>query len=237
MWLDLRAIINVEGKEDRMQMIWTPLAKNLGGLPAQVIFLEEHKIDAIGWRWAPGSLLQVGKELLNTGSRGFGWAESQLGMLTERGLRVRYPGYRITLEQYDDDRPRNPWPGLSRISESYDQFRDAQTGQWYCIVDKKHALMVQSWTNDKQEEEYNKLHLFPLHDLADTNHSLILMSSSTIDAIFASPNSGTFKRSLLKMVLCTSGLSDISWSLPSVHPTDTSQTQSKSLRSACVKTN
>ena len=193
MRLDLRAIINVERKEDRMQMIWTLLAKKLGGLPAQVIFLEEHKIDAIGWRWAPGSLLQVEKGLLNPGSRIFRWAESQLGMPTERGLRVRYPGYRITLEQYDDDRPRNPWPGLSHISKSYAQFRDAQTGQWYCIVDKKHALMVQSCTNDKQEEEYNKLNLFPLHDLADTNHSLILMCSSTIDGIFASPNSGTFK--------------------------------------------
>ncbi|KIN08693.1 hypothetical protein OIDMADRAFT_175455 [Oidiodendron maius Zn] len=192
MRLDLRAIINVERKEDRMQMMWTLLAKKIGGLPAQVIFMEEHKIDAIGWRWAPSSLIQVEKGLLNPGSRGFRWAESQLGMPTERGFRVRYPGYCITLEQYDDDRPRNPWPGLSRISESYAQFRDAQTGQWYCIVDKKHALMVQSWTNE-QEEEYNKLHLFPLHDLADTNHSLILMSSSTIDAMFVSPNSGTFK--------------------------------------------
>ena len=161
-----------------------------------MIFLQEQNIDTVGWRWAPRSLLKAEAEPMHTGSRELRWAQTPLGLPTERGLRVQYPGYRINIERYDDVRPRNPWPGFPRISEAYAQFRDAQTGQWYYIADKQYAFMAQSWTDDKQRADYNNLNLFPLHDLADTDYSLIILNTSSKDAIFALPNSGTFKEPL-----------------------------------------
>jgi hypothetical protein len=192
MSLDLAAIVNVEPKEDRMQMVWQLLANCMGGLPAQIIFFEEHKINAAGWRWAPRSLLQVEKGIFPPETRVIRWVETQLGKPTPRGLRVSYSGYRITIQQYDDRRPRNPWPGFPRISEAYMHFKDVQTGQWYYVGDKIYTLMTQNWTDDEQGREYNKRGLFPLHDLADTGDSLIICNSTSIDAIFTSPNTSSF---------------------------------------------
>jgi hypothetical protein len=196
MRLDLGKIVNVEHKEDRMPMVWSLLAKKMGGLPAPLIFLDRQRIEAVGWRWANRSLLQVDGVQMRTGTGAAGIMETQLGMPTERGLRVTYPGYRISIERYADDKPTNPWPGLPRISEAHAQFRDAQTGKWYYIADKKYASIARSWTDDTRRAEYNKLELFPLHDLANTGHALILMDSSNADGILALPNSGTFKEDL-----------------------------------------
>jgi hypothetical protein len=71
-------------------------------------------------------------------------------------------------------------------------FKDVQTGQWYYVGDKIYTLMTQNWTDDEQGREYNKRGLFPLHDLADTGDSLIICNSTSIDAIFTSPNTSSF---------------------------------------------
>ena len=52
MSLDLRAILAVNPKDDRMQKVWELIANKRGGLPARIIFFEEPKIPVKGWRWA-----------------------------------------------------------------------------------------------------------------------------------------------------------------------------------------
>jgi hypothetical protein len=71
-------------------------------------------------------------------------------------------------------------------------FRDAETGEWHMITDKKYAYLSSKWTTDEERIEYNKLELFPLHDVGDSDRALIVMREKTErtnihDAIFALP--------------------------------------------------
>ncbi len=59
MSLDLGVILDAEPKEDRMQKAWDLLAPKKDGTAALVIFSDEQKIDAPGWRCAPKSPLSV----------------------------------------------------------------------------------------------------------------------------------------------------------------------------------
>jgi hypothetical protein len=53
---DLPTILSVETKEDRVQKVWELQAVKNGGLPASIIFFEEARLTAPGWRSAPMSL-------------------------------------------------------------------------------------------------------------------------------------------------------------------------------------
>jgi hypothetical protein len=188
MSLDLKAILEVVPKEQRMQKVWGLLAEKRGGIPAQILFFEEQRINSTGWRWAPRSLLSVEKSIQKGNVRIVKW-EGQLGVPTVFGLKVRLPGFRISITKYEDGKPRHPWPGLTRLPESYMHFRDGETGEWYIILDTKYAYLSSTWTTEEARVEYNKLEKFPLHDLADSNKSLIVMRTMTNlrEAIFALP--------------------------------------------------
>ena len=192
MSLDLPAILAAEPKEGRMQMVWRLLADKMGGIPALVIFFEERRIQAKGWRWAPKSLLSVEKTFNQPNVRIVRWAVGQMGVPTSLGLRVRFPGFKISVTKYNDGKPRHPWPGLRRIPESYMHFRDSETGEWYMVSDKKYAYLSSKWRTEEERQEYNKLELFPLHDIADSDEALIVMrlkgrAAALQDALFAFP--------------------------------------------------
>ena len=194
MELDLDAIVNVQPEENRMQKVWELISS--GGIPAQVIFFEEKRIDSPGWRWAPSSFLTMQEGLFRLETRLTRWRDSQLGYLTRLkpdktplGLRVTYPGYRISLRQYQDGRPRNPWPEMERISESHLIFRDEETGRWYQISDKKYGLEKYLTTTDsigtglaatdltrtEQQDENDQPKEFPLHDFAYGDGAVIIL--------------------------------------------------------------
>ncbi|KAG0651411.1 hypothetical protein D0Z07_1659 [Hyphodiscus hymeniophilus] len=198
MSLDLSAILAVEPKEERMQKVWELLAAEKGGIPALVIFFEEQRIDARGWRWAPQSLLSVTKSIYQANVRIVRWGEGQLGIPTSLGLKVRFPGFRISVLKYEDGKPRNPWPGLKRIPEAYMHFRDKDTGEWYMVSDKRQAYLNSKWTTDEERLEYNKLELFLLHDIADSDKAMIVMRGEgkllgVNDALYAFPVSDGMK--------------------------------------------
>lgn len=178
MSLDLASILAVEHKEDRMRKVWELLAKKMGGIPAQVIFLEDKRINAKGWKWAPRSFLSMGKSIHPPNIRINRWGSALSGIPTGFGLKVRFPGFSILVSQYDDGKPRNPWPGLKRIPESSVQVCDQKTGQWYTIADKKYAYISSQWKSDDEQREYNKLELFPLHDIIDSGKALVVMNSA-----------------------------------------------------------
>jgi hypothetical protein len=79
------------------------------------------------------------------------------------------------MKQYRDLKPRHPLPGIGPIREDRMLFRDAETGQWYWVADKRYAFLLKIWTTPEEMEEYNKLKLFPLHDLARTDRSVIIL--------------------------------------------------------------
>jgi hypothetical protein len=194
MSLDLPTILAVEPKENRMQKVWELLATKKGGIPALVIFFQDKRLDSKGWRWAPQSLLTVEKSFHQASTRIVRWSEGQLGIPTSLGLKVRFPGFKISISKYTDGKPRHPWPGLKRIPESYMHFRDTETGEWYTISDKKFTYLSSTWKTEEEREEYNKLGLFPLHDVADSDKALVVMTgkvgetlTSLCEAIFGFP--------------------------------------------------
>ncbi|KAK5730091.1 hypothetical protein LTR15_000025 [Elasticomyces elasticus] len=144
-------------RDQRMQVVWKLLAEKFGCLPAQIIFFEEARLKAEGFRWAPQSLLDVQQVYLDPALRRLRWNDQNPGTPTENGLKVRYPGYRLYLQQYDDGKPRHPWPGRKRVPENQMVFRDAQTQEWYIITTKQRVRTI-------RDEPGIVLTEFPLHD-------------------------------------------------------------------------
>lgn len=102
---------SVDGKLHvaRMQKMWELLAQSRGGLPVDIIFLQEPRLPTPGWRWAPYSLLDRYHGLgYPAGARRVRWASSQLVSPTERGLRVQLPGLLLKAVTYDDNIPQQP---------------------------------------------------------------------------------------------------------------------------------
>jgi hypothetical protein len=188
MSLDLHKILQVEPKENRMQKVWELVSMKKGGIPSEIIFFEEERIQTPGWGWAPKSLLPAKRVLQKAVTRPLRWKSEQMGKIDPRGLRVQYPGYRIIKrEGYGDGRPSNPWPGMPRLSEDWLQFRDVKTQRWQRIADNKLAVLSMDWTTEEQRLEYNALGLFPLHDLADTRKSVLITKprETANEAVFA----------------------------------------------------
>lgn len=189
MSLKISDILATKPKDARMQKVWELIQARDGGIPSQIIFFEEERIKAPGWKWAPQSLLQLQMGihgLINT--RLLRWA-STLAKITPYGLRVKYPGYKLsTVSTYGDSRPKNPWLGFERIPESYIHFRDRDTGDWFRIIDKVHAFVNDNFTSDDERWAFNDLKLFPLHRLADSQKAVLVISEDRTvkEAVLAS---------------------------------------------------
>ncbi|KAK6433211.1 hypothetical protein LTR95_010612 [Oleoguttula sp. CCFEE 5521] len=122
----------------RMEVVWKLLAKKFKGLPAQVIFFEEARLEAEGLRWAPRTLLDVQDTFHARGSRKLRWDDQKLATLTAQGLKVKYPGYRLKLQRHDDQ-PHNPWHGILRLPKDCIMFRDVATAKWFSVWTKQSA--------------------------------------------------------------------------------------------------
>lgn len=170
MSLPIREIVK-PSHNPRMQRVWSLLASKMGGIPSDIIFFEDERLDIPGWRWAPASLLTMSSQLYGPESRLVRWKDTQLGISTSRGLNVRYPGFRLHARQFEDNRPRNPWPNdHRRLPEMAVIFRDESSKRWYQAGVKEYA----SFTT-KEREVYNALKLFTLHDMVMEGNCWILM--------------------------------------------------------------
>lgn len=177
--LDLNAILQVEETQEvRMEKVWELFGAKNGGIPSQVLFLEEPRLAARGWRWAPKSLLNSQHSSSTLSAKLMRWVDHQLGQPTELGLRVKYPGYRISCRQdYGDGKSPHPWPGMPRIPEDWLQFHDKKTGKWYRVVEKKFAALSRT-LSDEERQRYHEQGLFPLHDIAQTGRSVLILSTA-----------------------------------------------------------
>lgn len=172
-----------------MEKVWELILAKHGGIPSQIIFFEEQKLSQPGWRWAPKTLLnsQSGLHLPNT--RIMRWYDPNLAVREHpHGLRVKYPGVRISLKpDYADGRPRNPWIGAPRLPEDWIQYRSLDDGRWYRIFNQTLAALTNSWKTDEERREYHKKGLYPLHDIANTNRSVLVLNNTyrVREALFA----------------------------------------------------
>jgi hypothetical protein len=160
---DGQHLLQLKLRDARMKVVWKLLAEKFKSLPAQIIFFEERRIDAKGFRWAPRSFLQAENVYLSPKLRKVRWDDTQPGVVTERGLQVSYPGFRLHLAQYNDGKPRHPWRGRKRLPEDGIPFRDSSSGEWYTISTKEHAIELRHGTATQNSTE------FPLHDFLHQN--------------------------------------------------------------------
>lgn len=168
---DGQHLLQLKLRDVRMKVVWKLLAEKFKSLPAQIIFFEEPRIDVQGFRWAPRSFLQADNVYLSPTLRKVRWDDTQPGVITNRGLQVSYPGFRLHLVQYNDGKPRHPWRGRSRIPDDGIPFRDASSGEWYNISTKEHAIELRLGTATQNSTE------FPLHDFLHQNSSPLDSSS------------------------------------------------------------
>ena len=86
--------------------------------------------------------------------------DTQIGIPTGQGLKVSFPGFRITPRNFEDGRPRNPWPNLQVLEEEVRiVFRDLHTMEGYEVAIKG------------LEREKN---VHPLHDMVMKGTLLVL---------------------------------------------------------------
>ena len=162
---DSQHLLQLKLRDERMKVVWKLLAEKFQSLPAQIIFFEERRIDAKGFRWAPRSFLQAENAYLSPTLRKVRWDDTQPGVVTERGLQVSYPGFQLHLAQYYDGKPRHPWRGRKRIPEDSIPFRDSSSGEWYTISTKEHAIELRHGTATQNSTG------FPLHDFLHQNNN------------------------------------------------------------------
>jgi hypothetical protein len=169
---------SVDGKLHvaRMQKMWELLAQSRGGLPVDIIFLQEPRLPTPGWRWAPYSLLDRYHGLgYPAGARRVRWASSQLVSPTERGLRVQLPGLLLKAVTYDDNIPQQPWKGVLRIPLHSIIVRVSKL-EWYRIIEKP-SPPRQGASFDKATTD------MPLEDLARVGiHAIIMAKEIPADA-------------------------------------------------------
>ncbi|KAF4631256.1 hypothetical protein G7Y89_g6870 [Cudoniella acicularis] len=175
--LDLDAILAVpETQEARMQKVWELVAAKHSGIPAQILFFEEERLSTPGFGWAPKSLLNAEHTIFALSTRIIRWGDPKRGQVTPHGLRVSYPGYRIRLiTSYGDNKPRNPWPGMPTLPERGLPFRDAETGKWRRIADKRYTRNNRGWRSDAERGAYAEKGLFLLHNVVETGRGVVVL--------------------------------------------------------------
>jgi hypothetical protein len=151
-------------EKDRMMILWKLIANKYGGIPSSIIFFEDKRIDTPGSRWAPASLLTARRQLHGFDTRALRWSDTNLGKPSSNGLKVRFPGYRLSLGKVNDGKPRHPWKGVTRIEEKVIFCREIDTMQWYFFAEKEASLTPDS-VIDGGQDAHNSSTKFPLNDL------------------------------------------------------------------------
>ncbi|KUJ23592.1 uncharacterized protein LY89DRAFT_680318 [Mollisia scopiformis] len=193
MSLKLEDIVELETQELRMAKVWDIIMTKNGGIPSQIIFFEEEKLSQPGWRWAPKTLLNTQRGMRPLKTRVIRWNDTNIAIREHPyGLRVKYPGVQIFVKSdYGDGKPRNPWIGAPRLGEDWILYHSLDDGRWYKIADTKLMVLSSSWKTDEERREHNKRELFPLHEVANTGRSVLVLNNlpGMKEALFAEKTS------------------------------------------------
>ncbi|MCJ1289463.1 hypothetical protein MMC34_000995 [Xylographa carneopallida] len=164
-----------EDPEARMSQVWRLIALKYHGVPQRVLLLSLPRLQKKGFRWAPRTLLKEAHGGLlkhSTGvKRSYMWQDPNLGTITESGLLVKWPGFKLDAKDYHDLPVRNPWKGLPRLRESRILFR-SDDGTRYQFGSKEHT------TGDPAYKHAEGA--FPLLDIIQRGNCYLILADGSL---------------------------------------------------------
>ena len=116
----------------RMQRLWSMMPSALGGIPENIIFRNEPKLNAQGFRWASATFLTQ-KSRATSALRTQRGAE-HVGKLTPLGLLVRLPGFYISVPSIRKGLPENPW-GIFNSTPKNTYLCRTSNAKWFRILE------------------------------------------------------------------------------------------------------
>lgn len=161
-------------RQMRMQSIWKQIATKCGGIPARIIFYVEEPLtlDTLsGWRWAPKSFLATEFESgMDYNTALIRWTNSnssqplepwdcKLGSWEEnKGLKISYPGMRITLTPWANGESKWPWGLYCRhLAENQLFCRESASKKWFTISHYFRSVMTTEWTWEEWSKRDKRL--------------------------------------------------------------------------------
>ena len=174
MGLDITKVLALKGAELRMCEIWKMLSEQFGGIPASIIFYEDHYLPFQGWRWAPRSFFPSPKSQFDLNERKRRWTVlatgSQLGLPTPLGLKVRFPGFKLNFHMKGDD---SPFKQIYRPTETSVMFQDEE-GTWYTIT-QSNSPMATAPDFYEQIKEARERDGWPLSDAIQGGNCAVVL--------------------------------------------------------------
>ena len=140
--------------EKRMELLWRTMPSATRGIPNDIVFNALSRLDSTGFRWAPASVQQpvaLPPQLVITKDS----HRSAQGTLTERGLKARFPAWRIQLRRAPSGLPHSLWD-MTPASQNLVHCRSSD-GKWYYILRTAQQLagpQVTTYQTISGDEEY-----------------------------------------------------------------------------------
>ena len=115
---------------DRMPKVWQLMPRCRRGIPKTIIFAQLPRISKPGFRWAPATLQQ---SIASTSEIPVTHNDdpNMQGVPCPQGLQVKFPGWRIRVEQPPHGLPEDLWTGNS-LANNFVHLRGPD-GTWYWI--------------------------------------------------------------------------------------------------------
>jgi hypothetical protein len=175
--LDLTKIVKIEDHMERMREEWIMVSEKLGGIPANVVIHENLVLPFPGFRWAPRTLLHAPQSIFEfeVGYKDNWWGAEQLGGLTSKGLRVRFPGFLIRPNSRPEGLKLHPWAGFKRIN-GYIIYFKGDNDRWYANHDGYRSRVINHQSN-AECEEYDAKHLSPISDAIQRGTCAIVLEN------------------------------------------------------------
>jgi hypothetical protein len=173
--LDLARIVKIKDHMERMREVWIMVSKKLGGIPANVAIHENLVLPFPGFRWAPRTLLYAPQSIFefDIGYKNQRWGAEQLGRLTSKGLRVRFPGFLIRPNPRPKDLKLHPWAGFKLINGFMIYFK-GDDNRRYAIHDGYRSRVINNQSEAKCQE-YDATHLSPISDAIQRGNCAIVL--------------------------------------------------------------
>ena len=157
-------IASAKDHQTRMARLWHSISTDprFGGVPARVVFFEDETLTKPGYQWAPRSLLgaAAARSWFDESPKTTRWHSAgavNLGECTARGLRVRFPGWRIEVRALVPGLKLHPWRGVLRNPlEDMVYLKHEKTGRWLRAVDWKQSQKSQKLPEDQWTRWYQK---------------------------------------------------------------------------------
>ena len=167
--LDISYILGDSVEIDtRMSRLWSMMPSAPGGIPKNILFARGARVDQLGFRWAPASLLvSRGVRDGNLRSRD----PNSKGCLTPAGLQVRLAACTIQMASTPKSLPKNPWNMFSKSDDNSTYCRSG-SGLWFQIYTKYRG---------KQDRNASGAHVSLLGILRNASRSHMLLFSGVFD--------------------------------------------------------